>query len=329
VAVFGGRIVFVSYRDGDEEIYIMNADGSNQTRLTYSQYGDTEPVLSPDGRHIVFVSQRAGGHRLFIMNSDGSDQRPLTDGKSSDEYDPYYSPEGQWIVFSTSRGGRFDLWLIRPDGTGPTQLTSGPNGKNLPAWSPDGQWIAYNSIQNGIDTIKVTRLDGAWVTIGELPIEGDRNQPVTIGGVTATFEEFRIGVETANGQRIIWVGNRRVGRAELQEFHGTTNVVEDRVLLTLEGAYISGWIGGRILFVAKNGATTDLYSMAPDGSNIQQLTSDPANDKGAFGTPDGQFVIFNSSRDGNDEIYVMKPDGSNQIRLTSNAGNDYMPTWGP
>jgi TolB protein len=261
-----GRIAFVSGRDQDEEIYVMNADGSNQVRLTYSQYADNEPMFSPDGRLIVFVSQRAGGHKLFIMNADGSDQRQLTDGQADQEYDPYFSPDGQWIIYSSSRGGRYELWLIQPDGMSLRQLTSGPNAKNLPAWSPDGQWIAYNSVEAEGDVIKIIRPDGT----------------------------------------------------------------DDRVLLQQEDAYVSGWSGGRILFVAPTGAKTDIYSMNLDGTDIWQLTSDPANDKGAYGTLDGRFIIFNSARDGNDEIYVMRPDGSGQTRLTFNTGgNDFMATWGP
>ena len=265
-AVLTGRIAFVSGRDQDEEIYVMNADGSNQVRLTYSQYADNEPMFSPDGRLIVFVSQRAGGHKLFIMNADGSDQRQLTDGQADQEYDPYFSPDGQWIIYSSSRGGRYELWLIQPDGMSLRQLTSGPNAKNLPAWSPDGQWIAYNSVEAEGDVIKIIRPDGT----------------------------------------------------------------DDRVLLQQEDAYVSGWSGGRILFVAPTGAKTDIYSMNLDGTDIWQLTSDPANDKGAYGTLDGRFIIFNSARDGNDEIYVMRPDGSGQTRLTFNTGgNDFMATWGP
>ena len=260
-----GRVVFVSYRDSDDEIYIMNADGSGQTRLTNSKFGDSEPVLSPDGQYIVFVSQRDGGHKLFIMNADGSNWRQLTDGKSNDEYSPYFSPDSQWVLYSSNRGGRYEVWLIHPDGTGLTQLTSGPNGKSRPAWSPDGQWITYNSVQGNEDIIKVIRPDGT----------------------------------------------------------------DDKVILVKDDASVSGWVGGRILFDAKNGTTTDIYSMNPDGSDIRQLTTDPANDKGAFGTLDGTFIVFNSTRDGNDEIYVMRADGSDQKRLTSNPDNDYMPTWGP
>ncbi len=264
--VLTGHIVFVSGRDNDEEIYSMNADGSNQTRLTFSQYADNEPVLSPDGTQIVFVSQRAGGHKLFIMNTDGSDQHQLTDGQADQEYDPYFSPDGQWLVYSSSRGGRFELWLIKRDGTELRQLTSGPNGKNLPAWSPDGQWVAYGSVEAEGDVIKLIRPDGT----------------------------------------------------------------DDRVLLRQDDGYVSGWAGDRILFVAPNGSKTDIFSVNIEGADIWQLTADPANDKGPFGTWDGRFILFNSARDGNDEIYVMRPDGSGQTRLTMNTGgNDFMATWGP
>jgi alpha-glucoside transport system permease protein len=63
-----------------------------------------------------------------------------------------------------------------------------------------------------------------WVKTKELPLpEGDRTGPMTIEGVTATFEEFRAGVTTSDGKRLIWVGNRRLGRIEVQEFRWTTN----------------------------------------------------------------------------------------------------------
>jgi hypothetical protein len=262
-AAFTGRIVFVSYRDQDEEIYVMNADGSGQTRLTNSPLSDREPMFSPDGQSVVFVSQRAGGHNLFIMNADGSNQRQLTDAVSKDEYSPYFSPDGQWIVYSSTRGGRFELWLIRPDGSDLRQLTGGPNSKSFPAWSPDGQWIAYNSVSGGSDILKVIRPDGS----------------------------------------------------------------EDRIILRQDEAYVSGWIGNRLLFTARNGETTDIFSMNPDGSDIRQLTTHAANDRGGYGTPDGQFILFNSARDGNDELYVMRGDGSQPMRLTFDSGNDFMPAW--
>src|SRR5690349_11511874 len=76
----GTRIVFVSDRDGDEEIYVMNADGTEPKRLTRAPGRDAHPDFSRDGRRILFQSQRGNGTdtNVYVMNSDGSDPRPLT-----------------------------------------------------------------------------------------------------------------------------------------------------------------------------------------------------------------------------------------------------------
>ncbi len=67
-----GKIVFVSDRDGNAEIYSCNPDGSNISRLTNNAAMDDEPAWSPDGSHIAFVSDRTGHREIYIMNADGS-----------------------------------------------------------------------------------------------------------------------------------------------------------------------------------------------------------------------------------------------------------------
>jgi hypothetical protein len=81
----GPRIVFVSSRDGNREIYSMNADGSDVRRLTNNPAPDYSPAPSPDGRRIVFVSERDGNPNIYSMNADGSDQRRLTTSTVADE----------------------------------------------------------------------------------------------------------------------------------------------------------------------------------------------------------------------------------------------------
>ena len=73
----GSKIAFRSFRDGNEEIYVMNADGTNQTRLTNNAAIDTEPSFSPDGSKIAFQSNRDGHKDLYVMNADGSGQKLL------------------------------------------------------------------------------------------------------------------------------------------------------------------------------------------------------------------------------------------------------------
>ena len=73
----GERIVFVATHDGDPELYIANADGSNVTRLTDNQSVDASPRWAPDGSHIIFVSDRDGDFTIYRMDPDGSNTRQL------------------------------------------------------------------------------------------------------------------------------------------------------------------------------------------------------------------------------------------------------------
>ncbi len=78
------RIAFFSLRDGNGEMYVMNADGSNQTNLTNNPADDYNQVWSPDGRQIAFVSGQGGNGEIYVMNADGSNQINLTNNPAGD-----------------------------------------------------------------------------------------------------------------------------------------------------------------------------------------------------------------------------------------------------
>jgi Tol biopolymer transport system component len=80
-----------SERDGNKEIYVMNADGSGETRITDNQADDTDPTWYPDGLRIAFVSDRDGNREIYVMNADGGDQTRLTNNTDSDST-PAWSP---------------------------------------------------------------------------------------------------------------------------------------------------------------------------------------------------------------------------------------------
>src|SRR5687768_12703256 len=88
-----GKIAFVSTRDGNGEIYVMDADGSEQTRLTSNAAFDFFPAWSPDGSKIAFTSDRDGNYDVYVMNADGSEQTRLTSNAARD-IEPAWSPDG-------------------------------------------------------------------------------------------------------------------------------------------------------------------------------------------------------------------------------------------
>jgi dipeptidyl aminopeptidase/acylaminoacyl peptidase len=87
----GSKIVFDSYRDGNLEIYVMNADGSSQTRLTNNAFTDYDPAWSPDGSKIVFTSWGRSLGQIYVMNPDGTGQTNLSNNPFRDEH-PNWGP---------------------------------------------------------------------------------------------------------------------------------------------------------------------------------------------------------------------------------------------
>lgn len=135
----GGIITYSN--EGD--IYSMNFDSGEITRLTSDPDMDFDSVWSPDGTQIAFRSHRDGNEEVYIMNADGSNQRNLSN-RAGGDYSPAWSPDGQWIAFMSDVGGTPNLWLIRPDGTDRRQLTDIPGISEYPSWSPDSEQVAFH-----------------------------------------------------------------------------------------------------------------------------------------------------------------------------------------
>ena len=91
------QIAFHSLRDGNREIYVMDADGGNQTRITFDPALNFTPVWSPNGKQFVFTSQRDGMHEIYVMNADGSNITRLTFNSVTDR-DPKWSAHRKWVA---------------------------------------------------------------------------------------------------------------------------------------------------------------------------------------------------------------------------------------
>ncbi|MGH3752225.1 MAG: hypothetical protein ACRDRP_05925 [Pseudonocardiaceae bacterium] len=162
-----GKIVFQSGRDGNNEIYLMNADGSNQTRLTNNPAADTQPALSPDGARIAFTSARDGNNEIYVMKADGTGLTRLTNNPASDSQ-PVFSRDGTQIAFTKRFGSgaaaNNEIFVMNAfTGASPTNLTNNPAGDDQPAFSPDGR-IGFVRFQNANRDIFIMNGDGTGQT---------------------------------------------------------------------------------------------------------------------------------------------------------------------
>ena len=180
-----GQIAFTSERDGNQEIYVMNADGSGQTRLTNDPDTDSNPAWSPDGTKIAFQTTRhitypcqACNAELYVINADGTNETRLTEDPGTDRW-PAWSTDGTRIAFISVRGEadpacslcHLDLYVMNGDGTGLRNLTGGfdaVEGRTSTgfAWSPDGTKLAFETTANGdlSSEIYTVNVDGTGLT---------------------------------------------------------------------------------------------------------------------------------------------------------------------
>ena len=151
-----GRIVFTSLRDGNPEIYVMDAGGSNQERLTNHPAFDIEPDWSPDGTKIAFASDRKGGRfQIHVMDVGGLNPIRLTEGPGQKRH-PDWSPDGRKIAFTVD--DLVDhLAVMDADGRNREKLE---NHAWEPSWSPDGKEIAFVSWRDGLGEIYVIGAGG-------------------------------------------------------------------------------------------------------------------------------------------------------------------------
>jgi Tol biopolymer transport system component len=185
----GSRIAYVTDRDGNGEIYMMNADGTGPQRLTNSSATEGSPSWMPDGTKIVYASNAAGTttgtFHIWIMNADGSGQRQLTQGTAS-EFQPAVSPDGKTIAFTTDRdgGSNYNIYLMNLDGSNQRQFTKEPFPETNPVWVADGQ-LAYLLQEPGRTlTSRVMRADVA---------TGEATQISPVGMAVSDFDISRTG----------------------------------------------------------------------------------------------------------------------------------------
>lgn len=263
-------IVFASVRNsGNHDIFSMDLDGTNQTRLTTSSAYDDQPKWSPDSNKIAFMSDRDGNFEIYTMNADGTAQTRITNDSFAEGF-PAWSPNGAKIAFV--RGdlrdpSTFEVYVMDANGANKTRLTTDTNIDGVPAWSPDGSKIIFMSGASNVfdansyeiyvmnaDGSSRTRLTNNTITDGQPSYSPDGAKILFASGNAMNPNGIEIFVMNADGSN----------RNQL-----TSNAVTDA---------FPAWSfdGASIIFASGSIAdetSGELFVMNANGTNRTKLTS--------------------------------------------------------
>lgn len=307
------KIVFESTRDGNFEVYSMNADGSGVANLTNNPGIDRVPQWSPDGTKIAFVFQlnQQQVQDVVVINADGSGLVNLTkDEEFSSSAFPQWSPDGTKIAYNSNKSGNQQIHVMNADGTFPLQKTSEGLLLSDARWSPSGGHIVFAASRANKESIIV--MD----TVDFSPKENltlDLDQAVdprwSPDGSRIAFTSSQLGL------RDIYVMNADGSN----KVNLTSGAGDDRLPVWSPD-------GMRILFSTTRDNNGELYAINADGTGLKNLTNNSADDGSAQWSPDGSRIVFSSNRDGGAlKLYIMNADGTNQTRLTNADGDDISP----
>lgn len=171
------RLTYVSTSDGNWEIYVMDQNGANNTRLTHNDVLDYSPHWSPNGEQIAFISGESGQEDIWLMNSDGTKKRNLTPD-NREEISLSWSPDSNQIVFSSRKSktefsnvtekerskksnNSSEIFILDLKSGQIRQITHNTHLDVYPSWSPDGRNIVFCSCKNGHLELYAMQTDGS------------------------------------------------------------------------------------------------------------------------------------------------------------------------
>ncbi len=253
-------IIFSSNRDGDDEIYSMDPDGSNLEQLTFNTSNEFDLACSPDGRRVALVSDRDGNYEIYLFTIATGQWLRLTNDPGMD-LTPSWSPDGIRLVFVSRGDGDDEIYVMAADGTGLTRLTDNSYNDFAPEWSPDGTRIVFDSNRSGRQDIWVMDADGA------------NPQQLT----DDSYRDF-MADWSPDGTMIVYESERG---AYLELF--TMNADgsnQQRLTYLYSDCHEPDWSpdGSSIVFMANFMGSYEILTIQPDGNGLQRISDHASMD---------------------------------------------------
>ena len=311
----GDLIVFVSSVDGDQEIYLLDPDNGDVTRLTDNLSRDFNPRISPDGNSIVYLSDESGDLEVNLVDRKGELITRLTHNVGDDR-DPFWSPDGQRLAFVSEKDENPEVYLMAGDGSGQTRVTSNSVVDRMGDWSPDGEWLVlYRSEEEAEQGLWLRNPDG--VNLVRLTTEQDSSPAWAPNGQSIAF------VSTSLGNADIYIASK------LKDGTWQDDAELTRLTQHQSDDLSPVWSpdSKTIAFVSYRDGNAEIYTMRGDGSKQRRLTNNEADDIAPVWSPDGKRIAFVSYLYGPGEIFVMAADGIKQRRVTNNNAEEHSPDW--
>ncbi len=166
------KIAYLSNQTGSKEVYLMDYDGANETKLTTDRSIILSPRWSFDATQIGYTSYRNGSPDVYFLELSTGNRTKIFSSKGLN-FSPAWAPQGDRIVFASTRAGNAEIYMTRPDGTGIKRLTFHPGADLSPVWSPTGREIAFTSDRGGSPQIYIMDADGS--NVRRLTYSGNYN----------------------------------------------------------------------------------------------------------------------------------------------------------
>jgi serine/threonine protein kinase len=276
-----GTIAFASNRSGIPQIYLMNADGTDQRAITTESDGACQPDWSPDGAQIVYISPCMAkesdypGANLYIMNADGTDKQPLG-GTVEGDFDPAWSPDGKSIAFTSLRDGYAQIYKMDLKTEDVTRLTN--SDRNIqtrqPDWSPDGTQIVFTLRRVGVFQIWV--MTNAGRAQQQLVRSGaqysDFMSTFTTDGLFVSFSQTESFSESPSPAWLMTM------RYEDRKSQATVKVNAETPIVDINYSPDGYWLVFESVSADPTGSNQDIYIMTMSGGDRTRLTRDPEAD---------------------------------------------------